>query len=79
MKTFTKETLHIDDVVVYIYKTITSGVFKFVGQVVRFDGDKVVIRQLSKADVFIRPEEGVDYGEVVISPKDVVNILWTSA
>lgn len=31
MKTFTKETLHIDDVVVYIYKTITSGVFKFVG------------------------------------------------
>ena len=79
MKTFTKETLHINDVIVYIYKTITSGVFKFVGQVVRFDGDKVVIRQLSKADMFIRPEEDVDYGEVVISPKDVVNILWTSA
>ena len=69
METFTRETIHIDDIVVYLYKTITSGKFKFIGQVTGFTDTKVVIRQLSKADQFVTPKE------VKINPSDVVHII----
>lgn len=75
METFTKESIHIDDIVVYLYKTITSGKFKFVGQVIGFNDTKVVIRQLSKADQFVTPEECVNYGKVEVNPNDVVHIV----
>ena len=37
------------DIVVYLYKTISSGVYKFVGEVKGFTEDRVIIQQLSAA------------------------------
>ena len=75
METFTKEPIHIDDIVVFLRNTITSGRFKFIGQVTGFTDTKVVIRQLSKADQFVTPKECADYGEVEVDPSDVVHII----
>ena len=75
MYTFTKDPLHIDDIVVYLYTTITSGTYKFIGQIIGFTDEKVIIRQLSKANQFVTPHECVDYGEVSVYPNDVVHVI----
>lgn len=78
-KTFTKEPLHEEDIVVYLKNektgSSTTRKCKFIGVVLGFTGTKVKIRQLSKADQFITPDEIEDYGEVSIYPEDVVHIL----
>ena len=75
MYTFTKEVLHIDDIVVYLKSVITGSKCKFIGQVVGFTDTKVKIIQLSKADQFVTPEECRDYGEVSVYSEDVVHII----
>lgn len=79
MNTFTKEPLHIDDVVVYLKNERTGSSTirkcKFIGQVVGFDKTRVKIRQFSKADQFVTPEEFQDYGEVMVYPHEIVNII----
>ena len=77
--TFTKDPLHIDDVVVYLKNERTGSSTirkcKFIGHVIDFDQTRVKIRQLSKADQFVTPEEIQDYGEVFVYPHEVVNII----
>ncbi len=48
---------------------------KFIGEITEFVDTKVKIRRLSPPDVFVTPEETQDYGEVIISPDDVVGII----
>ena len=77
--TFTQEPLHIDDVVVYLKNERTGSSTirkcKFIGHVVDFDKTRVKIKQLSKADQFVTPEETQDYGEVFVYPHEIVNII----
>lgn len=77
--TFTKEPLHIDDVVVYLKNERTGSSTirkcKFIGQVIDFDKTRVKIRQFSKADQFVTPEEIQDYGEVLVYPHEIVHII----
>ena len=70
MRSFTGEILNIDDIVVYL-----NNGCKFIGQIVGFVDTKVKIRRLSPPDVFVTPEETQDYGEVSVSPDDVVGII----
>ena len=78
-KTFTWESIYEDDIVVYLKneKTGSSTIrkCKFIGQVVGFDKTRVKIRQFSKADQFVTPEEIQDYGEVFIYPHEIVHII----
>lgn len=77
--TFTEEALHIDDVVVYLKNERTGSSTirkcKFVGQIIDFTKTKVKIRQLSREDQFVTPEECKDYGEVLVYPDEIVNII----
>ena len=77
--TFTKEPLHMDDVVVYLKNERTGSSTirkcKFIGQIVGFTNSKVKIRQLSKADQFVTPEECEGYCIDAIYPDDVVHII----
>ena len=77
--TFTKEPLHIDDVVVYLKNERTGSSTirkcKFIGYIVDFDKTRVKIRQLSKADQFVTSEEYKDYGEVFVYPHEIVHII----
>ena len=79
MNSFTKESLHIDDVVVYLKNERTGSSTirkcKFIGQIVGFTDTKVKIRRFSPPDVFVTPEEIQDYGEVSVSPDEVVDII----
>ena len=70
MKSFTRQILNTDDIVVYL-----NNGCKFIGQIIEFVDTKVKIRRLSPPDVFVTPEETQDYGEVSISPDDVVGII----
>lgn len=77
--TFTKEPLYIDDIVVYLKNERTGSSTirkcKFIGQVVDFTETRVKIRQFSKADQFVTPEECKDYGEVLVYPHEIVHII----
>ena len=70
IRSFTWEPLNIDDIVVYL-----KDGCKFIGEITEFVDTKVKIRRLSPPDVFVTPEETQDYGEVIISPDDVVGII----
>ena len=70
MRGFTRQILNIDDIVVYL-----NNGCKFIGQIVGFVDTKVKICRLSPPDVFVTPEETQDYGEVSISPDNVVGII----
>ena len=70
MKGFTGEILNIDDIVVYL-----NNGCKFIGQIVGFVDTKVKICRLSPPNTFVTPEETQDYGEVSVSPDDVVGII----
>ena len=69
MRSFTWQPLNIDDIVVYL-----KDGCKFIGQITGLD-TKVKIRRLSPPDVFVTPEETQDYGEVSVSPDDVVGMI----
>jgi hypothetical protein len=77
--TFTKEPLHIDDVVVYLKNEITGSSTirkcKFIGRIIDFNKTRVKIRQLSEPDRFVMPEDYKDYGEVFVYPHEIVNII----
>ena len=76
---FQKETLHIDDVVVYLKNERTGSSTirkcKFVGIITGFTKQKVKIIQFSKPDQFVTPEEIHHYGEVEIYPDDVICVI----
>ena len=73
IRAFTGQILHIDDVVVYL-----KDGCKFIGQITGLD-TKVKIRRLSPpntlSNTFITPEGTQDYGEVNVSPDDVVGMV----
>ena len=77
--TFTKELLHIDDVVVYLKNERTGSSTirkcKFIGQVVGFKKAKVEIRRLSPPDTFVAPDQIQDLGVDTVCPDDVVYII----
>ena len=77
--TFTKEPLHIDDVVVYLKNERTGSSTvrkcKFLGQVTGFKNTKVEIKRLSPPDTFVTPDEMQDLGVDTIYPDDVVYII----
>lgn len=79
MYSFTKESLHIDDVVVYLKNERTGSSTvrkcKFVGQVTGFTNTKVEIKRLSLPDTFIAPDEIQDLGIDTIYSDDVVHII----
>ena len=70
IRSFTWQILNIDDIVVYL-----KDGCKFIGQIIGFANTKVKIRRLSPPDIFVTPEETQDYGEVSVSPDDVVDII----
>lgn len=70
IRSFTRQSLNIDDIVVYL-----KDGCKFIGQIVGFVDTKVKIRRLSPPNTFVTPEETQDYGEVGVSPDDVVDII----
>lgn len=77
--TFTRELLHIDDVVVYLKneRTGSSAIrkCKFIGQVTGFANTKVEIKRLSPPDTFVTPDEIQDLGIDTIYSDDVVYII----
>ena len=79
MYTFTKEPLHIDDVVVYLKNERTGSSTirkcKFIGQVTGFTNTKVEIKRLSPPDTFVTPDEIQDLGVDTVCPDDVVYIV----
>ncbi len=76
---FTKEPLHIDDVVVYLKNERTGSSTvrkcKFIGQVAGFTKTKVEIHRLSPPDTFVTPDEIQDLGVDTVCPDDVVYII----
>lgn len=77
--TFTREPLHIDDVVVYLKNERTGSSTvrkcKFIGQVVGFTNTKVEIHRLSPPDTFVTPDEIQDLGTDIVRSDDVVYII----
>lgn len=77
--TFTKELIHIDDVVVYLKNERTGSSTirkcKFIGQITGFTKTKVKIHRLSPPDTFVTPDELQDLGVDTICPDDVVYII----
>lgn len=77
--TFTKEPLHIDDVVVYLKNERTGSSTirkcKFLGQITGFTNTKVEIKRLSPADTFVTPDEIQELGIDTIYSDDVVYII----
>ena len=69
IKSFTWQILNIDDIVVYL-----KDGCKFIGQITGLD-TKVKIRRLSPPNTFVTPDKTQDYGEVSVSPDDVVNVI----
>ena len=69
MRSFTWQILNIDDIVVYL-----KDGCKFIGQITGLD-TKVKIRRLSPPNTFVTPDKTQDYGEVNVSPDDVVDII----
>ena len=70
IRSFTWQPLNIDDIVVYL-----KDGCKFIGQIVGFVDTKVKIRRLSPPNTFVTPDKTQDYGEVDVSPDDVVDII----
>ena len=70
IRSFTRQLLNIDDIIVYL-----KDGCKFIGQIVGFVDTKVKIRRLSPPNTFVTPDKTQDYGEVNVSPDDVVDII----
>ena len=69
IRSFAWQILNIDDIVVYL-----KDGCKFIGQITGLD-TKVKIRRLSPPNTFVTPDKTQDYGEVNVSPDDVVNVI----
>ncbi len=69
IRSFAWQILNIDDIVVYL-----KDGCKFIGQITGLD-TKVKIRRLSPPNTFVTPDKTQDYGEVNVSPDDVVDII----
>ena len=69
IRSFTWQILNIDDIVVYL-----KDGCKFIGQITGLD-TKAKIRRLSPPNTFVTPDKTQDYGEVSVSPDDVVDII----
>ena len=69
IRSFTWQPLNIDDIVVYL-----KDGCKFIGQITGLD-TKIKIRRLSPPNTFVTPDKTQDYGEVDVSPDDVVDII----
>lgn len=76
---FANESLHIDDVIVYLKNERTGSSTvrkcKFVGQIIGFTKTKVEIRRFSQPDTFVTPDKIQDLGVDTIYPDDVVHII----
>ena len=70
MRSFTWQPLNIDDIVVYL-----KDGCKFIGQIVGFVNTKVKVCRLSPPNTFVTSDKTQDYGEVSVSPDDVVDII----
>ncbi len=74
IRSFAWQPLNTDDIVVYL-----NNGCKFIGQIVGFVDTKVKIRRLSPpntlSNTFITPEGTQDYGEVSVSPDNVVGMI----
>lgn len=70
IRSFAWQILNIDDIVVYL-----KDGCKFIGQITGFIDTKVKIRRLSPPNTFVTPDKTQDYGEVDVSPDDVVDII----
>ena len=70
MRSFAWQILNTDDIVVYL-----KDGCKFIGQIIGFIDTKVKIRRLSPPNTFVTPDKTQDYGEVNVSPDDVVDII----
>lgn len=77
--TFTKDPLHIDDVVVYLKNERTGSSTvrkcKFIGQITGFTKTKVEIRRFSQPDIFVTPDKIQDLGVDTIYSDDIVHIV----
>ena len=69
IRSFAWQILNIDDIVVYL-----KDGCKFIGQITGLN-TKVKIRRLSPPNTFVTPDKTQDYGEVSVSPDDVVDII----
>lgn len=70
IRSFAWQPLNIDDIVVYL-----KDGYKFIGQIIGFANTKVKIRRLSPPNTFVTPDKTQDYGEVNVSPDDVVGMI----
>ena len=79
MKTFTKDLLHVDDVVVYLKNARTGSSTvrkcKFIGQIINFTTSKVEIMRLSPPDTFVTPAECRQEEIDLVYPDDIVHII----
>ena len=77
--TFTKEPLHINDVVVYLKNERTGSSTirkcKFVGEIIGFTSAKAEIRRFSKPDIFVTPDEIQDLGVDTVCSDDIIHII----
>lgn len=78
-ESFSKEALHIDDIVVYLRNERTGSSTvrkcKFVGCITGFTKSKVKIAQLSDADEWVFPDTARYRGMVEIYPDDVIAVI----
>ena len=70
IRSFAWQILNTDDIVVYL-----KDGYKFIGEIIGFVDTKVKIRRLSPPNTFVTPNKTQDYGEVSVSPDDVVDII----
>lgn len=79
MKSFTKEPLHFEDVVVYLKNERTGSSTirkcKFIGQIIGFTISKVEIMRLSPPDTFVTPEEYRQEEIDKVYPEDIICIV----
>lgn len=79
MYNFTKEPLHVDDVVVYLKNERTGSSTvrkcKFLGQITGFTNTKIEIKRLSPPDTFVTPDEIQELGTDTVCSDDVVYII----
>ena len=76
---FANESLHIDDVVVYLKNERTGSSTvrkcKFIGQIIGFTKTKVELCRFSQPDTFVTPEQIQNLGVDTVCPDDVVHII----
>ena len=76
---FSLETLHEEDIVVYLKNERTGSSTirkcKFVGMIIGFAGKKVKIHRLSKPDTFVTPNEIEDFGFDTVDENEIVHII----